>query len=115
MTGDAALLLGVLCAGIVVLQIFQGLFTYWHRFLLASASRMANNDIRNDVFHRLQLLPMSFHGSISPGDLVVRLADDINQLRKLLVDSLSSLLKMLFTFGWVVILMAMIHWKLTLY
>jgi ABC-type multidrug transport system fused ATPase/permease subunit len=112
--GDARGLLALLCAAMVALVFLQGLLTFWQRFLLAGAGRRANNDIRNHVFHCLQLLPLSFHGSIRPGDLVVRLTEDINTLRRLLVDSLSTLLKMFFTFGWIVVLLATIHWKLTL-
>jgi ABC-type multidrug transport system fused ATPase/permease subunit len=106
-------LLALLCLGMVALVFFQSVFVYFQRYLLASASRMANNDIRNAVFHRLQILPLAFHGRIQSGDLVVRLTDDINTLRRLLVDSLSSFLKMFFTFGWVLVLMAAIDWRLT--
>jgi ATP-binding cassette subfamily B protein/subfamily B ATP-binding cassette protein MsbA len=112
--GDAHGLLALLCGGIVALVFVSGLFTYWHRYLLAGAARMANNDIRNHVFHRLQLLPLSFHGAVRPGDLVVRLTEDMNTLRRLLVDSLTAVFKMFFTFGWIFVLMATIHWKLTL-
>jgi ABC-type multidrug transport system fused ATPase/permease subunit len=112
--GDARGLLALLCAAMVLLVFLYGFFTYWQRFLLSGASRMANNDIRNHVFHRLQVLPLAFHGGVRPGDLVVRLTDDINTLRRLLVDTLSGLLKMFFTFGWILALMATIHWQLTL-
>jgi ABC-type multidrug transport system fused ATPase/permease subunit len=112
--GDAQGLLLLLCLAMVGLVFFEGLFTYVQRYLLASAARLANNDIRNHVFQRLQTLPLSFHGATPPGDLVVRLTDDVNTLRHLLVDSLSSFLKMLFSFGWILVLMATIHWQLTL-
>jgi len=103
---DPPTLLASLCAAMVGIAFLQGLFSYTNRYLVASAARLANNDIRNDVFHRLQLLPLSFHGGVSPGDLVVRLTDDVNTLRRLLVDSVSELLKMAFGFGWVIVLMA---------
>jgi ATP-binding cassette subfamily B protein/subfamily B ATP-binding cassette protein MsbA len=110
---DSHALLALLCLVMVVLVFFQGSFSYVQRYLVSSAARRANNDIRNHVFRRLQLLPLSFHGTISPGDLVVRLTDDINTLRRLLIDSLSEFLKMAFTVGWILILMLGIDPELT--
>src|SRR5262245_19024600 len=107
-------LLLFLCATMVVLVFLQGAFSYVQRYLVASAARLANNDIRNHVFHRLQLLPLSFHGRLSPGDLVVRLTDDVNMLRRLLVDSTTELLKMAFGFVSVLVLMAGVDVRLTL-
>jgi ABC-type multidrug transport system fused ATPase/permease subunit len=114
LAGDAPALLAWLCTAMVALVFLQGLFSYFYRYWISSAARHANNDIRNHVFHRLQLLPMSFHGALSPGDLVVRLTDDVNTLRHLLVDSATELLKMVFSFGWVLALMAAIDLRLAL-
>jgi ABC-type multidrug transport system fused ATPase/permease subunit len=111
---DPATLLLYLCAAMVLVVFLQGAFSYVQRYLISSAARLANNDIRNHVFHRLQLLPLAFHGHVSPGDLVVRLTDDVNTLRRLLVDSTTELLKMGFGFVWVLVLMASIDLRLTL-
>jgi ATP-binding cassette subfamily B protein len=111
---DPHQLLGLLCIVMVVLVFFQGSFSYVQRYLVSTAARRANNDIRNHVFQRLQLLPLSFHGTISPGDLVVRLTEDINTLRRLLVDSVAEFLKMAFTIGWILVLMAGVDAQLTL-
>jgi ATP-binding cassette subfamily B protein/subfamily B ATP-binding cassette protein MsbA len=111
---DPPTLLLCLCAAMVALVFFQGAFSYVQRFLISSAARLANNDIRNHVFHRLQLLPLAFHGKLSPGDLVVRLTDDVNTLRRLLVDSTTELLRMAFGFVSVLVLMASVDWQLTL-
>jgi len=110
----AQLLLGVLCIGIVVLVFFQSLFSYLQKYILAATARRANNDIRNAVFERLQILPLSFHGKIDTGDVVVRLTEDINQLRKLLINSISDFAKMFFTIGWVTVLMFWVNRDLTL-
>jgi ATP-binding cassette subfamily B protein/subfamily B ATP-binding cassette protein MsbA len=107
-------LLGVLCAAMVVLVFLNGSLSYFYRYLIAAAARLANNDIRNHVFHRLQQLPLSFHGQVSPGDLVVRLTEDVNTLRALLIDSVTDLLRMGFGFAWVILLMLSMDVQLTL-
>ncbi len=107
-------LLLLLCVGMVVLVFLQGLLSYFHRFWIATAARLANNDIRNHVFHRLQLLPLSFHGRVAPGDLVVRMTEDVNTLRHLLIDSVTELVRMFFGFGWILVLMAAMNLRLTL-
>jgi ABC-type multidrug transport system fused ATPase/permease subunit len=112
--GDAQGLLGLLCVSMVVLVFFEGLLSYTHRYMVASASQRANNDIRKHVFNRLQMLSLSFHDTIKPGDLVVRLTDDMTSLRRLLMNSMPTFVKMIFTIGWIIVLMAAIDWQLTL-
>jgi ATP-binding cassette subfamily B protein len=111
--GDLHGVLVILCVAMIALVFFQSLFSYTQKYVLAAASRRANNDIRNAVFERLQVLPLAFHGNVRTGDLIVRLTDDINMLRKLLINSASDMAKMFFTFGWITILMFTIDWELT--
>jgi ATP-binding cassette, subfamily B, bacterial len=111
---DPHTLLVLLCIGMVGLVVLQSLFSYVQRYMLARAARYANNDIRNHVFHHIQMLSLSFRGQTTCGDLMLRLTDDINELRKFLVDSVSDLLRILLTFGWIAALMLEINWRLTL-
>lgn len=111
---DPHTLLVVLCLGMVGLVVLQSLFSYIQRYLLARAARYANNDIRNHVFHHIQILSLSFRGQTTSGDLMLRLTNDINELRKFLVDSVSSLLKIWLTFVWIAVLMLGVNWRLTL-
>jgi ATP-binding cassette subfamily B protein len=111
---DPHSLLLLLCIGMVALVFLQGLFSYAQRYMLARAARYANNDIRNHVFHRLQILSLSYHSQTTSGDLMLRLTDDINELRKLLIDSVSEFLRMFLTFGWIMLLMVSVNWRLTL-
>jgi ABC-type multidrug transport system fused ATPase/permease subunit len=106
-------LLALLCLSMVALVLLRSLLSYAHRTLLATASRRANNDIRNAVFDRLQVLPLSFHSAVRSGDLVVRLTNDVNAVRRLFVDSLAEMARMAFAFGWVAVLMLTIDWRLT--
>jgi ATP-binding cassette subfamily B protein len=111
---DPHTLLVLLCVGMVGLVVLQSLFSYVQRFLLARVARYANNDIRNHVFHHIQMLSLSFRGQTTSGDLMLRLTNDINELRKFLVDSVSSLLRIWLTFAWIAVLMLAVNWRLTL-
>ena len=111
---DPHTLLVLLCIGMVCLVVLQSMFSYVQRYLLARAARYANNDIRNHVFHHVQMLSLSFRGRTTSGDLMLRLTDDINELRRFLVDSFSSILNIWLTFAWVAVLMLAINWRLTL-
>lgn len=111
---DPHTLLILLCLSVVGLVVLQSLFTYVQRYLLARAARYANNDIRNHVFHHIQILSLSLRGQTTSGDLMLRLTNDINELRKFLVDSVSSILSICLTFVWIAVLMLDINWRLTL-
>jgi ATP-binding cassette, subfamily B, bacterial len=111
---DPHTLLVLLCLGMIGLVVLQSLFSYVQRYMLARAARYANNDIRNHVFHHIQILSLSFRGQTTSGDLMLRLTTDIDELRKFLVDSISDLLRLVLTFGWIALLMLEINWQLTL-
>ncbi|NHN54808.1 ABC transporter ATP-binding protein [Calidifontibacter sp. DB0510] len=70
--GLAALGLGVLEAALWMAR----------RWLVQLASTGVENDLRKDLYARLQVLPMSFHGAWQSGQLLSRIMNDLSAMRR---------------------------------
>ncbi|HWP34624.1 MAG TPA: ABC transporter ATP-binding protein [Thermodesulfobacteriota bacterium] len=111
---DKVAVLSLLAAGIVLVVVLDGVFSYVHKYALASAAERMVTDVRRRVFDHLQLLPPAFHGAERSGDLVLRLTSDIQALKRLLIDAAHTLATYLFTVGSVLATMLWMDWRLTL-
>jgi ATP-binding cassette subfamily B protein len=111
---DSLVLLTIICFGIVLLAVFESLFSYINKYFIAAAGHSMINDVRQRVFEHLQILPQSFHHTSRSGDLVVRLTSDINALKKLLINSVEDLAKYGLTFASIIVMMLWMDWQLTL-
>jgi len=72
--GSAAMAIGV----------SEALLWFIRRWLVARATLGVEADIRKDLYARLQILPMSFHGQWQSGQLLSRIMNDLNTIRRLL-------------------------------
>ena len=87
---------------------------YSHQLILARVSQRIIYDLRNDVFHHLQNLPMSFHNRHKVGSLMSRAQNDIYQLQEFLdivVLSIADLLSL----GGIFAIMVVTDWELSLF
>lgn len=65
----------------VALTLLRAYLVFKGRFLLVSASRLVERDLRNDLFHRLTRLPIRFFDRERTGDITSRLINDVEGLR----------------------------------
>ena len=74
-------LLGAVALGAGVAEALQ---SFVRRWIVASGTTAVEADIRKDLFARLQLLPMSFHGKWQSGQLLSRVMNDLSGIRRFL-------------------------------
>ncbi len=108
---DKLTLLAFFCLAIIAIFLMEGLFTYVRKYFMTSAGEKAINDVRQQVFGHLQMLPPGLGRS---ADLVVRLTSDIDSLRLLLTQHIQTLANYFFTFVGISITMFLMDWQLTL-
>ena len=85
---DKGTMLLAICVAIVVIALFDALFSYLRDVLLAKAGQMMVGDLRQDVFDHLQKLPPAEFEERRTGDLLTRLSGDVTMLRQMLCDAL---------------------------
>lgn len=76
--------LWVLGAVAVAVGITEATLWFIRRWLVSRATMAVETDIRNDLYARLQILPMSFHGRWQSGQLLSRIMNDLSTIRRLL-------------------------------
>lgn len=74
-------LLGAAATGV---GISEAVLWFIRRWLVARATMGVEADIRKDLYARLQVLPMSFHGRWQSGQLLSRVMNDLSTIRRFL-------------------------------
>jgi len=71
--------LGIAAMGI---GIVEAVLWFLRRWLIARGTMGVEADIRKDLYARLQILPMSFHGRWQSGQLLSRIMNDLSSIRR---------------------------------
>jgi ATP-binding cassette subfamily B protein len=66
------------------LLVMEAVLWFIRRWLVARATMGVEADIRKDLYARLQILPMSFHGNWQSGQLLSRVMNDLSAIRQFL-------------------------------
>lgn len=99
---------------LLVVFVFQALFTFIQQMALAYTGEHAVADIRIDVYSHLQELPLSFYADRRTGELVSRLTNDVALLQQSMTWNLVILLRQVITIVGAVALLFWLDWRLTL-
>ncbi len=86
-------LLLVACLGLPLIFVLRGIGAYFNRYLVNKAGFIVLDGIRNEVFARLQSLPVAFYQKHKSGDLVARVLQDTEQLKNVVVNVSSDIIK----------------------
>jgi ATP-binding cassette, subfamily B, multidrug efflux pump len=86
-----------LCLALLALYLLTGLGQYVQSAMMASISQKALRDLRQDLFNRLQSLPLSFFDGHTHGDLMSRLTNDIDAINRLIAQNITQLLASVLT------------------
>jgi ATP-binding cassette subfamily B multidrug efflux pump len=105
-----------LYAGIIlVMALLKGIFTFYMRQTIIVMSRLIENDLKNEIYHHYQTLPLSFYRRNNTGDLMARISEDVSRVRMYLGPAIMYGINLITLFLMVVPYMFSINFKLTLY
>jgi len=76
--------LWVLGTAATALGVIEALLLFMRRWLVAPTTMGVEADIRKDLYARLQILPMTFHGRWQSGQLLSRIMNDLSAVRRFL-------------------------------
>jgi ATP-binding cassette subfamily B protein len=106
--GDLA---GLARYAVLMLAVFAMLsFTTWlQTYIMAGAAQRTVRDIRNDLFQRLQVLPLKFFDQRQHGDLMSRLTNDVENVNQVLADGIIQITSGLLSMIGVAVVMFLIN------
>jgi ATP-binding cassette subfamily B protein len=102
-------LLGAAAMGV---GISEAVLWFIRRWLVARATMGVEADIRKDLYARLQILPMSFHGRWQSGQLLSRIMNDLNTIRRFMSFGMVFLLLNILQITVVTAILLSMYWPL---
>ena len=100
---------------ILVLALTRGLFLFLVRQTLIVMSRLIEYDLKNEIYHHYQTLPISFYRKNNTGDLMNRISEDVSRVRMYLGPSIMYGLNLIVLFLMLIPYMFSVNAELTLY
>ena len=85
--------LAFICLFLFVSFFFRNLGRFCACFFLAKAKVGAVRDIRNDIYHKILVLPLSFYSNQKKGDIMARLTTDVQEVEISILNWIEMLIK----------------------
>jgi ATP-binding cassette subfamily B protein len=104
--------LWVLGAAAMGVGISEAVLWFIRRWLVARATMGVEADIRKDLYARLQVLPMSFHGRWQSGQLLSRIMNDLSTIRRFMSFGMLFLLLNVIQITAVTAILLAMYWPL---
>ena len=102
-------LLGAAAMGV---GITEAALWFIRRWLVSRATMGVEADIRKDLYARLQILPMSFHGGWQSGQLLSRIMNDLGTIRRFMSFGLTFLLLNILQITVITTILLVMYWPL---
>lgn len=71
----------------------SSLFRYLGMYFLAPVRNGVIKDLRNDIYHKITILPLSFFSNKRKGDLISRMSSDLSDIEISVISSLQMMVK----------------------
>ncbi|MDY6997494.1 MAG: ABC transporter ATP-binding protein [Actinomycetota bacterium] len=104
--------LWVLGAAAMGVGITEAVLWFIRRWLVSRATMGVEADIRKDLYARLQILPMSFHGGWQSGQLLSRIMNDLGTIRRFMSFGLTFLVLNILQITVVTAILLVMYWPL---
>ena len=112
LTPHTAILLAA--AAVILIAALRALAGYLSTISFARIGTQVLSRVRRDLYDQLLQLPLAYHQKMRPGDLTLRLVNDINQLKEITVSALLPMLANIFILLGMLGVMIVINWQLAL-
>jgi len=111
---DKALLLTLLCVGILIIYLTASTLSLVSKYLLVKVSLRVLTQVRCDLFRHLQRLSLRFHDRNRVGDSLYTLNTNIYAIQGIFSDGFIPVLEASITVIGMVVIMLSMDWQLTL-
>ncbi|HPS63822.1 MAG TPA: ABC transporter transmembrane domain-containing protein, partial [Bacteroidales bacterium] len=77
-----------ICLLIMILYFLKNLFRYFAMYFLAVVRNGVVKDLRNDLYYKILILPLSFFNEKRKGDIIARMTTDVQEVEWSIMSSL---------------------------
>jgi subfamily B ATP-binding cassette protein MsbA len=83
----------ILSCFVVVLFLLKNIFRYGAMYILAPIRSGVVRDIRNDIYHKVLILPLAYYSDQKRGDIISRMTADVQEIEWSIMSSLEMLFR----------------------
>ena len=112
--GQAAALVFI-CILLVVAFFLRNITTYFALYFMVGARAGTLRDIRNDLYRKIMILPLSFYSKHKKGDIMARITTDVVEIEVSIISYLDVFIKSPLTIIAYLAYMLGVSWRLTLF
>ena len=99
---------------LIVLYVISSVFSYIQQYIMAIVAQKTVYDMRNDVYDKINKLPLKFFDAHTHGELLSRVSNDIDNISSTLQQSITQLITAIVTIIGVITMMLTISPIMTL-
>ena len=98
----------------IAVYLASSVTTWLETYVMSNASQRAIQEIRSDLFARLQTLSLRFFDQRTHGELMSRLANDVENVSNVLTSSVTQIISSVLSVVGVAAMMFAINWRLAI-
>lgn len=104
-----------ICALLVIAFFLRNITTYFALYFMVGARAGTIKDIRNDLYEKIMILPLSFYSKHKKGDIMARITTDVQEIEVSIISYLDVFIKSPLTIAAYFAYMLGVSWRLTLF
>ncbi len=112
--GQATALIFI-CLLLVIAFFLRNVTTYFALYFMVGARAGTIQDIRNDLYKKIMILPLSFYSKHKKGDIMARITTDVQEIEVSIISYLDTFIKSPITILAYFAYMLGVSWRLTLF
>ena len=112
--GQATALIFI-CLLLVIAFFLRNITTYFALYFMVGARAGTIMDIRNDLYKKIMILPLSFYSKHKKGDIMARITTDVQEIEVSIISYLDVFIKSPLTIIAYFAYMLGVSWRLTLF
>lgn len=99
---------------LVGLYVISAVFSYVQGFIITGVSQKVSYNLRKEIAEKVNKLPLKYFDSVSHGDVLSRVTNDVDTVSQTLNQSMSQIITSVITLIGVLIMMISISWQMTI-
>jgi ATP-binding cassette subfamily B multidrug efflux pump len=100
--------------GLAAVALIRALFTFAQGYLAERASHHVAYDLRDALFARIEALSFSYHDRAQTGQLLTRLTDDVEQIRRFINGGVIQCIAAIIMLCGSAVFLLMLNWRMAL-
>ncbi len=97
---------------LLIIYLVSAVLTYVEHYIMATVTLELSRDLRRDLSRKINVVPMSYFNTVSYGDVLSRVTNDVSTLQQAMANSLPSMISSAAQFVGCLVMMFVTEWRM---